>query len=132
MIEKSYVIADMPNDLIGSAGRVLVEDVYAIAGLKKRKRSEIAVAINRQGVNIYDVCTPIFSRAETSLMVFVGSIFKISNVVCTITTICAHMPTMLGPVSKGEVAGSSKVHLLLRELAAATTLLLHRNLAYEI
>lgn len=60
MIEKSYVLADIPNDLVGSAGRVLVEDVYAIAGLKKRKRSEIAVAIDRQGVNIYDVFHPDF------------------------------------------------------------------------
>lgn len=76
--------------------------------------------------------TPTFSCAGTSLTVFAGSIFKISNVVCIITTICAHMPTMLGPVSKGDVAGSSKVHLLLRELTAATTLLLHRNHAYEI
>lgn len=55
MAEKPYTLADIPHDPTGSEGRILVRDVNAIAGSKKRKRAEIAVSIDHQGVNIYDV-----------------------------------------------------------------------------
>lgn len=62
MIEKPYTLADIPHDLTGPSGRILIGDVHAIAGSKKRKRSEIAVAIDHQGVNIYDVLAWVFTR----------------------------------------------------------------------
>ena len=56
MLERPYTIADIPPDLKGSTSETFASDVYAISGSRKRKRSEIALAIDRQGVNIYNVC----------------------------------------------------------------------------
>jgi len=61
MIEKTYTFADIPHDLTSSSGRIRVVDINAITGSKKRKRSEIAVAVDHQGVNIYDVSTLVHS-----------------------------------------------------------------------
>ena len=55
MIERAYRLAEVPRDLTGSVGQVQTSDVYATAGSRKRKRSELAVGIDRQGVNIYNV-----------------------------------------------------------------------------
>ena len=55
MIERAYKLAEVPRDLTGSVGQIQTSDVYAITGSKKRKRSELAVGIDRQGVNIYNV-----------------------------------------------------------------------------
>ena len=50
-----YILAEIPQDLAGSPGKILATDVYAVAGSRKRKRSELALGIDREGVNIYDV-----------------------------------------------------------------------------
>ena len=55
MIQKPYVLADIPHDITGSPGSIHAAEVFAVAGPKKRKRSELAIAVDRQGVNIYDV-----------------------------------------------------------------------------
>lgn len=54
MIQKPYLLADIQQDLNGLPN-ILATDVLAVAGSKKRKRSELALAIDRQGINIYDV-----------------------------------------------------------------------------
>lgn len=55
MIQEPYVLADLQQDLAGLPRNVYSTDVFAIAGSKKRKRSELALAIDRQGIDIYDV-----------------------------------------------------------------------------
>jgi len=55
MIRKPHTLAEIPQDITGSSGKILAADVHAVAGSKKRKRSELALAIDREGVNIYDV-----------------------------------------------------------------------------
>ena len=55
MIQKPYVLADIQHDITGSPGSILAADVFAVAGSNKQKRSELAIAIDRQGINIYDV-----------------------------------------------------------------------------
>ena len=57
MMVKPYLLADIQQDLTGLPGNVLAADVLAVAGSKKRKRSELVLAIDRQGINIYDVGT---------------------------------------------------------------------------
>lgn len=57
MTEQAYTFADIPHDLTSSSGRIRVVDINSITGSKKRKRAEIAVAIDHQAVNIYDVLT---------------------------------------------------------------------------
>ena len=54
MAEASYILADLPSSPAGS-GDILVADVHTIAGGSKKKRSELAVAIDNESVNLYDV-----------------------------------------------------------------------------
>lgn len=55
MIQKSYLLADIQQDLTGLPGNIFATDVLAVGGSKKRKRSELALAIDHQGINIYNV-----------------------------------------------------------------------------
>ena len=58
MIQNPYLLADIQQDLTGLHGNVLASEVLAVTGSKKRKRSELALAIDHQGINIYDVRLP--------------------------------------------------------------------------
>ena len=58
MLGEPYPVADILADLEGNRPQVLAGDVFAISGSRRRKRSEVALAIDRQGVNIYDVNAP--------------------------------------------------------------------------
>lgn len=50
------MIASLPRPIGNSNGRYMVGDVYGGApGLKKRKRSELVVGVDGEGVNLYDV-----------------------------------------------------------------------------
>lgn len=55
MIQGPVVLAELPKALPGSRSKVLAADVYGVGGNRKRKRSELAVAIDGQGINLYDV-----------------------------------------------------------------------------
>ena len=55
MIGEPYTIAQIPPDLTGKTGKLFTSDVNAVSGSGKKKRSEIAIAIDRQGINVYDV-----------------------------------------------------------------------------
>ena len=55
MLGEPYLFADVPVDFEGNQPQVLAGDVYAVSGSSKRKVPEIACAIDRQGVNIYNV-----------------------------------------------------------------------------
>jgi hypothetical protein len=55
MIQNPYTLAEISRDISGSSGKILSADVHAVAGSKKRKRTELVLAIDREGVNIYDV-----------------------------------------------------------------------------
>jgi hypothetical protein len=49
-------VASLPRPIDHSNGRYVVGEVYGgAAGTKKRKRSELAVGIDGEGVNLYDV-----------------------------------------------------------------------------
>jgi len=49
-------VASLPRPIDPSTGRYVVGDVYGGAlGSKKRKRSELAVGVDGEGVTLYDV-----------------------------------------------------------------------------
>ena len=50
MFGDPYILAEV------SSGLVFTSDVHSTVNSKKRKRSEIALGIDREGVSIYDVC----------------------------------------------------------------------------
>ncbi|KAH8812076.1 hypothetical protein F5884DRAFT_301956 [Xylogone sp. PMI_703] len=62
-LQKPYVVATLPRP-VDSNGRYVVGEVYGCApGSKKRKRSELAVGVDGEGVFLYDIPT---SRMITS------------------------------------------------------------------
>ncbi|MCJ1358402.1 MAG: hypothetical protein MMC33_008402 [Icmadophila ericetorum] len=55
MIQSPVVLAELPRSLVNGRNEVHAADVYGFDGDKKRKRSEIAVAVDGECVNVYDV-----------------------------------------------------------------------------
>lgn len=55
-IQKPYVLATLPRPLDPTTGRYVVSEVYGSApGTRKRKRHELAVGVDGEAVNIYNV-----------------------------------------------------------------------------
>ncbi|OJD18263.1 hypothetical protein AJ78_01702 [Emergomyces pasteurianus Ep9510] len=52
------LLAQLPRPLGGSAGKCQLGEVYGLEGAKKRKRCEVAAAIDGESVNIYNVQFP--------------------------------------------------------------------------
>ena len=67
-----HTLADIPQDLTGSAGQIFAADVHTFTASRKRKRSEIVTAIDHQGLNIYDVFDNHFTRTLRTLMLLAG------------------------------------------------------------
>ena len=96
MIQKPFLLAEIPQDLTGLPGNVLASDVLAVAGSKKRKRSELALAIDRQGISIYDVSHhPVLQGQSNELRVIKDSVVKATHILCDIAPSCLYLPTML-------------------------------------
>ena len=56
-MEAPYSIASLPAPLDKEHGRIHAAPVYALKGSKKRKRHEVAVTVDGEGVSIYNVST---------------------------------------------------------------------------
>ena len=61
MTVKPYTLADLPPSLTGS-GEISAADVHTISRGLKKKRSELAVAIDNESVNLYNVCSSMEQR----------------------------------------------------------------------
>lgn len=55
-IEEPYALASLPKPLDAEKGRIFCANVYSLSGSKKRKRREVAVGVDGESVNIYNVC----------------------------------------------------------------------------
>ncbi|KAF3064045.1 hypothetical protein GL218_01781 [Daldinia childiae] len=73
-IQKPYVLATLPRPFDPTTGRYVVSEVYGCApGSKKRKRHELAVGIDGEAINIYNVSS---ARLVTSYPVPPQSLFS--------------------------------------------------------
>lgn len=72
MIQTPYTLVELPKNPIAPNGRTLASDVYALVGPKKRKRSELAVALDNESISIYDIQS---SKLITSYAVSPQAIF---------------------------------------------------------
>jgi hypothetical protein len=55
-IERPTVVATLPRPIDHSTGRYVVSEVHGgTPGSRKRKRSELVVGVDGEGLNIYDV-----------------------------------------------------------------------------
>lgn len=50
-----YKIAEFPKSLAKPDGNILVAPVHGYLNSRKRKRSELAIALDCESINIYDV-----------------------------------------------------------------------------
>ncbi|OCL03910.1 hypothetical protein AOQ84DRAFT_433683 [Glonium stellatum] len=57
-IETPHTLASLPRPIDSANGRTLGAAVYSLSGSKKRKRSEIAVGIDGEGISIYSIQAP--------------------------------------------------------------------------
>ena len=57
MLQLPQVLVRLPRSLSAVGNEPLAADVHTLAKGKKRKRSELAVAINGEAINLYDVCS---------------------------------------------------------------------------
>ncbi|KAJ5159539.1 uncharacterized protein N7482_006543 [Penicillium canariense] len=57
-LQSPSVLAQLPRPLHASTGKTRIGDVNSLADAKKRKRYEVAVAVDGEAVNIYNIQTP--------------------------------------------------------------------------
>ena len=54
-LQQPSVLAQLPRPLHASKGKTRIGEVYSLSDSKKRKRYEVAVAVDGEAVNIYNV-----------------------------------------------------------------------------
>ncbi|KAJ5371346.1 uncharacterized protein N7496_007438 [Penicillium cataractarum] len=57
-LQSPSVLAQLPRPLHAATGKTRIGDVNSLADAKKRKRYELAVAVDGEAVNIYNIQTP--------------------------------------------------------------------------
>ncbi|KAK6815401.1 hypothetical protein RU639_008817 [Aspergillus parasiticus] len=57
-LQPPSVLAQLPRPLHASKGKTHIGEVYSLSDSKKRKRYEVAVAVDGEAVNIYNIQTP--------------------------------------------------------------------------
>ena len=58
MLQSPQVLAKLPKSLEGDKSRIYAADVHTVARGKKRKRSELVVAVDNESINLYNVSAP--------------------------------------------------------------------------
>ncbi len=116
MFNKSYTLTEVPQNLTGSNARILTANVFSVTGSRKRKRSELAVAIDGQGIRIYDVRTYVINTTLYRLMEHLGSNLQASYILCCITSSRVHLSAVFNTSSKARVGPFSKTHVLFHHL----------------
>lgn len=92
-IRKPSLLATLPRPIDSSTGRYVVSDVHGgTPGSRKRKRGELAVGIDGEGLNIYDVRRLYNNEAESHINVELDPIFKACHLLRTSSTVIVHMP----------------------------------------
>ncbi|KAL2826611.1 hypothetical protein BDW59DRAFT_144940 [Aspergillus cavernicola] len=57
-LQPPSVLAQLPRPLHASTGKTHISEVYSLADAKKRKRYEVAVAVDGEAVNLYNIQNP--------------------------------------------------------------------------
>ncbi|KAL4786948.1 hypothetical protein BJX76DRAFT_320156 [Aspergillus varians] len=57
-LQPPSVLAQLPRPLHASTGKTHISEVYSLANAKKRKRYEVAVAVDGEAVNLYNIQSP--------------------------------------------------------------------------
>lgn len=114
-LQSPSVLAQLPRPLHASTGKTRISDVFSLADAKKRKRYEVAVAVDGEAVNIYNVRFPKASvfRMQTDSDLS-GSNAKARNFLRRPAAIYILLPPMLRSPQAVEKVGSSETNLYCR------------------
>lgn len=77
-----FTLASLSKPISSTNGHVHAAGVCSISGIKKRKRTEIAVGIDGEGVSIYSVCTVNLRDMNPLLKTFPAPKSATGNFVC--------------------------------------------------
>lgn len=77
-LQSPSVLAQLPRPLHATTGKTRIGDVFGLAETKKRKRYEVAVAVDGEAVNIYNVSLQ-FSPWESEYMFLIALLIADSN-----------------------------------------------------
>ena len=55
MLQRPQVLAQFSRVPLDGDDRIYAADVYSVSGIDKKKRTELAVAIDQEGIQIFDV-----------------------------------------------------------------------------
>ena len=101
MIQSHYNIAKLPEGPFPGRTQYQAADIQSVTGSGKRKRSELAVAIDNSCISLYDVNSPCPNEnALTFLSRGIGTLNEAHNLIQCISANHVHMPAMLHPSSK--------------------------------
>lgn len=117
-IQKPYVLTTLPRPLSHEANgsAYVVGDVWGQQqGSKKRKRPELALGVDGEAVNLYDVCpillpSILFSADQEFCL---GTLLEADHFLPDPAPICLHLPTMLHKMEGSKEQRCFALHIYL-------------------
>ena len=104
MIQSHYTIAKLPEGPFPDRTQYHAADIQSAIGSGKRKRSELAVAIDNSGISLYDVNN---SYPNQNALKYLnrgpGTLNEAHNLIQYISANHLHMPAMLHSPSKRQL-----------------------------
>lgn len=123
-IQKPYVLTTLPRPLSHEANgsAYVVGDVWGQQqGSKKRKRPELALGVDGEAVNLYDVRPRLFPFVLFSANTesFPGTLLEADYFIPDPAPICLHLPTMLHKMEVSQEQRCFALHVYLDTRAEA-------------
>ncbi|KAL4768193.1 hypothetical protein BDW60DRAFT_198337 [Aspergillus nidulans var. acristatus] len=112
-LQPPSVLAQLPRPLHASTGKTYISEVYSLANAKKRKRYEVAVAVDGEAVNLYNIQNP---KLVTSYAVPPQSSFS-----CPPCSLRRKLPKASGVKRQTFVAMKKEIKAFTEESAASGT-----------
>ncbi|KAL3467713.1 hypothetical protein BJX64DRAFT_247234 [Aspergillus heterothallicus] len=110
-LQPPSVLAQLPRPLHASTGKTHISEVYSLADAKKRKRYEVAVAVDGEAVNLYNIQNP---KLVTSYAVPPQSFFS-----CPPCSLRRKLPNGLGVRRQTYAAVKNEIKAFVEESASA-------------
>ena len=106
------VLGEIPADPFGTHRQILSTEVISLRGLSAKKTSELVLAVNSIGINIYDVCALKPSSDCTPSQFSAGSIRTCQCLLRHFTINDLHMSTACDKASRKRERRVEQAHLL--------------------
>jgi hypothetical protein len=94
-LQPPSVLAQLPRPLHASTGKTHTSEVYSLADSKKRKRYEVAVAVDGEAVNLYNVSKAAHISKASLMCDFLDSKSEASNLLRRSPAVVLLMPSVL-------------------------------------